>query len=71
MENRERKIYALQPHPEVMHTVEGMKMLGAFVRDVCGCSGDWQMGSFVDDTIKGYQRKGRLRKGAVCAFGRS
>ena len=57
MENRERKIYALQPHPEVMHTVEGMKMLGAFVRDVCGCSGDWQMGSFVDDTIKAIREK--------------
>ena len=57
MENRERKIYALQPHPEVMHTVEGMKMLGAFVRDVCGCSGDWQMGSFVGDTIKAIREK--------------
>ena len=57
MENSERKIYALQPHPEVMHTVEGMKMLGAFVRDVCGCSGDWQMGSFVDDTIKAIREK--------------
>lgn len=57
MENRERKIYALQPHPEVMHTVEGMKMLGTFVRDVCGCSGDWQMGSFVDDTIKAIREK--------------
>lgn len=57
MENRERKIYALQPHPEVMHTVEGMKMLSAFVRDVCGCSGDWQMGSFVDDTIKAIREK--------------
>lgn len=57
MENRERKIYALQPHPEVMHTVEGMNMLGAFVRDVCGCSGDWQMGSFVGDTIKAIREK--------------
>ena len=57
MENRERKLYALQPHPEVMHTVEGIKMLRAFVRDVCGCSGDWQMGSFVDDTIRAVRDK--------------
>ena len=52
MENRERGIYALQMHPEVVHTAEGVKMLRAFVKDVCGCSGDWKMGSFVDDTIE-------------------
>lgn len=57
MENPDRRIYALQPHPEVMHTVEGTKMLEAFVRDVCGCSGDWQMGSFVEDTIKAVREK--------------
>lgn len=57
MENRDKKIYALQPHPEVMHTVEGTKMLEAFVKDVCGCSGDWQMGSFVDDTIRAVKEK--------------
>ena len=57
MENKERKLYALQPHPEVMHTVEGMKMLRAFVKDVCGCSGDWQMGSFVENTIQAVREK--------------
>ena len=44
-------------HPEVMHTVEGMKMLSSFVMDVCGCRGDWQMGSFVEDTIKAMKEK--------------
>lgn len=57
MENRARKIYALQLHPEVMHTEEGSKMLSAFVKDVCGCSGDWEMGSFADDAIKAVRRK--------------
>lgn len=57
MENRERGLYALQMHPEVMHTIEGTKMLEAFVKDVCGCSGDWQMGSFVDDTIMAIREK--------------
>ena len=57
MENRDRRLYALQMHPEVMHTVEGTKMLEAFVKDVCGCSGDWQMGSFVEDTIKAVREK--------------
>ena len=57
MENRDRRLYALQMHPEVMHTVEGTKMLEAFVKDVCACSGDWQMGSFVEDTIKAVREK--------------
>ena len=57
MENRDRRLYALQMHPEVMHTVEGTKMLEAFVKDVCGCCGDWQMGSFVDDTVKAIREK--------------
>ncbi len=57
MENRDEKLYALQMHPEVMHTVEGMKMLRSFVMDVCGCRGDWQMGSFVEDTIKAMKEK--------------
>lgn len=52
MECPERKLYATQFHPEVMHTVEGSKMLNNFVYKVCGCRGDWQMSSFVDDTIR-------------------
>lgn len=67
MENRERGIYALQMHPEVVHTAEGVKMLRAFVKDVCGCSGDWKMGSFVDDTIAAIRE--RVGSGKVlCAL---
>jgi len=40
-----------------MHTVEGMKMLSNFVYKVCGCKGDWQMSSFVEDTIKAMKEK--------------
>ena len=57
MECPEKKLYATQFHPEVMHTVEGMKMLSNFVYKVCGCSGDWKMSSFVDDTIKALREK--------------
>ena len=57
MENSSRRLYALQLHPEVMHTVEGTKMLKAFVKDICGCSGDWQMGSFVENTIEAVREK--------------
>ena len=53
----ERKLYATQFHPEVMHTKEGMKMLSNFVYNVCGCVGDWKMGSFVEETIKNLREK--------------
>lgn len=57
MECVERGLYAVQFHPEVMHTQEGMKMLSAFVYDVCGCSGDWKMDSFVETTIASIREK--------------
>ncbi len=52
MECAEKSLYAVQFHPEVMHTEHGFDMLRAFVMDVCGCSGDWDMGSFVQRSIK-------------------
>ena len=51
MENRERGLYAVQFHPEVVHTAEGMKMLENFVMVVCGCKGEWRMDSFVKTSI--------------------
>ena len=57
MENAEKKLYAVQFHPEVMHTQEGVKMLSNFVYKVCGCSGDWKMDSFVTTTIQALREK--------------
>lgn len=57
MENKTRKLYAVQFHPEVMHTQEGKKMLHNFLFDVCNCAGDWKMDSFVDNTIKSLRTK--------------
>ena len=53
-ENAEKGLYAIQFHPEVLHTQEGSKMLYNFVRGVCGCSGDWRMDNFLESQpIKG------------------
>lgn len=52
-----QKLYATQFHPEVMHTRDGMKMLGSFVYDICGCEGDWKMDSFVNTTINALRKK--------------
>ena len=57
MENAEKKLYAVQFHPEVMHTQEGTKMLSNFVYDICGCTGDWKMDSFVETTIRQIREK--------------
>lgn len=56
-ENRDKNLYAIQFHPEVLHTQEGTKMLFNFVRGVCGCSGDWKMDAFVENTIKEIRAK--------------
>lgn len=57
MECPEKKLYATQFHPEVMHTQEGMKMLSSFVTKICGCSCDWKMDSFVETTIADLRKK--------------
>ena len=57
MECEDKNLYAVQFHPEVMHTQEGAKMISNFVYDVCKCTGDWKMDSFVDMTIKEIREK--------------
>lgn len=56
-ENAEKGLYAIQFHPEVLHTQEGSKMLYNFIRGVCGCSGDWRMDNFVEEQIKAIREK--------------
>ena len=56
-QNAEKNLYAIQFHPEVLHTQEGTKMLYNFVREVCGCAGTWKMDAFVENTIKEIKEK--------------
>ena len=51
IEDGRRKFYGVQFHPEVVHSVEGEKMIRAFVLDICKAKADWNMGSFVNDAI--------------------
>ncbi len=48
MSNEERKLYAVQFHPEVLHSVYGTELLKNFVFNVCEGSGNWSMGNFVE-----------------------
>lgn len=52
-----RKIYAVQFHPEVTHTIYGKQILRNFLFSVCGCKGDWKMEDFVENTIEKYRKE--------------
>ncbi len=56
-ENAAEKLYGIQFHPEVLHTPEGTLMLHNFVRNICGCAGDWRMDAFVEQSIKAIREK--------------
>lgn len=57
MECEAKKLYAVQFHPEVMHTQEGTRMLSNFVYNICRCTGDWKMDAFVEKTIEEIREK--------------
>jgi GMP synthase (glutamine-hydrolysing) len=51
MADEARGFYALQFHPEVTHTRQGPALLRRFVRDICGCRGDWVMGDYIAEAV--------------------
>ena len=56
-EDEARRLYAIQFHPEVLHTKEGTKMINNFAKQVCGCAGDWRMDAFVENSIREIRAK--------------
>ena len=52
MADEARGYYALQFHPEVTHTVQGTALLTRFVREICGCGGDWIMGDYIAEATR-------------------
>ena len=67
MENSERKLYGIQFHPEVNNSKNGIQVIKNFLYNVCNCSGDWVMSSFVEDSIKSLKEKIGDKK-ALCAL---
>lgn len=66
-ENAEKKLYAVQFHPEVNHTPEGKKMLRNFLYNVCGCKGDWLMSDFAKKSVEALREKIGDKK-VLCAL---
>jgi len=50
--HREKPVYGLQWHPEVVHTRNGMKMLRNFIFEVCGCEANWRMEDLIDKAVR-------------------
>ena len=67
MENTEQALYGLLFHPEVAHTDHGLQILRHFAFDVCGCTGDWTMASFIEESIARIRRQVGEGK-VVCAL---
>lgn len=57
VQDKARKLYAVQFHPEVLHTENGKQILSNFVYEVCGCAGTWKMDSFVQETVANLKEK--------------
>ena len=57
IENKQLNFYGIQFHPEVNNTVNGTKIIRNFLYNICKCTGDWVMSSFVEEQIKSLREK--------------
>ena len=67
VENAEKKLYGIQFHPEVNNSVNGTQVIKNFLFNICNCSGDWQIASFVNESIAKLKEKIGDKK-ALCAL---
>ena len=57
IEDEKRNFYGVQFHPEVVHSVEGQKMLSNFVLDICKAKADWNMGNFINEAVESIRKE--------------
>jgi len=67
IENIDRKIFGVQFHPEVMHTIEGTKILSNFISNICNCKGDWTPENFIEAKVDEIKMKVG-DKSVICAL---
>ncbi|HAG07092.1 MAG: GMP synthase [Clostridia bacterium 62_21] len=64
----DRRLYAVQFHPEVTHTPRGREIFARFLYDICGCHGLWNMSSFLDDAVRSIREEVGGKGRAICAL---
>lgn len=65
--NEDKKIYGVQFHPEVVHTIEGRKIINNFLFNICDCKGEWTPHNFIDSKIEEIRKKAGNSK-VICAL---
>jgi len=65
--DKEKKIYGVQFHPEVVHTEHGQEIIKNFLFNICGCKGDWMTSSFIEEKVNEIRRIVGNQK-VVCAL---
>ncbi|WP_058302816.1 glutamine-hydrolyzing GMP synthase [Gorillibacterium timonense] len=67
MANTDKNFFAVQFHPEVRHSVYGNELIHNFLYRICGCTGDWNMGTFIEDAVREIRNQVGDRK-VLCAL---
>jgi GMP synthase (glutamine-hydrolysing) len=57
MADEDRRLYAVQFHPEVTHTLQGKAILHRFVHEICGCKSDWNMPDYIAEAVEAIRRQ--------------
>jgi GMP synthase (glutamine-hydrolysing) len=68
IQDEERRIWAVQFHPEVHHTKRGIDLLRNFVYEICGARGDWTPQHFIDETIRQVRESAGEYGTVICAL---
>lgn len=68
IKNKEKKFYGVQFHPEVVHTPDGETIIQNFLFQICGCSGNWTMRSFIDYSVNKIKNEVGKEGMAICAL---
>jgi GMP synthase (glutamine-hydrolysing) len=67
IENRKRRLYGIQFHPEVLHTPSGMEILRNFLFNICGCTPSWTMVSIIENQVNSIRSSVKDGK-VICAL---
>ena len=66
--HRDRPLYGVQFHPEVTHTPHGTEVFVNFLYDICGCRGEWRMGSLIDSIVEDVRSRVGTDERVICGL---